>query len=67
MKVVAKDVWGHGPNDILIVSEDSFVFGPVKRTELYKDGCGWAKVHIDISKEEAKALIVSLQQGHRIC
>lgn len=58
-EIQAKCVWGQGPRDLLVIAENAFVFGPVEQQENYKDGCGWAKVHID----QAKALITQLQTG----
>lgn len=62
-KVSAKCVWGQGPRDLLIVAESAFVFGPLNNPGHIKEGSGWAKVHIDLSIDQAKALIVQLQAG----
>ena len=62
-EIQAKCVWGEGPRDLLIVAETAFVFGPLNNPGHIKEGSGWAKVHIDLSIDQAKALIVQLQTG----
>lgn len=62
-EISAKCVWGQGPSDLLLVAGTAFVFGPLVRQDLYSNGSGWAKVHVDLSIEQAKALIVQLQTG----
>lgn len=54
MKVEAKEVWGDTIGGILLTSKEAMVLHMNK---------GIAEVHIDISKEDAKALILSLQKA----
>lgn len=60
-EIEAKCVWGEGPRDILLIAELAFVFGPVMNPGHIKEGCGWAKVHIDLDKQQALQLIAQLQ------
>ena len=62
-EIHAKCVWGQGPRDLLVVAETAFVFGPLNNPGHIKEGSGWAKVHIDLTISQAKALIVQLEAG----
>lgn len=49
-------VCGEGPKDVLLAAPLAFVFGPVKNDGRYVAGSGTAKVQIDLTAQEARAL-----------
>lgn len=62
-EIQAKCVWGEGPRDILLIAGQAFVFGPLINPGHIKEGSGWARVHVDLTKQQAQALIAQLQSA----